>query len=352
MANQFKRKQSVRKGVKRLLRRDVQKALEELRCSNRLESVHEVRKEIKQMRALLRLVRTAVSRADYRRASTALREAAGYLSAARDSHVKVNALEQLTEHFKRELAPRSLEQIKKTLSQECRRQQAELSHKRVATRVRRRLQALSRHGESLSFKSSGWAVIGPGIQRSYREGRRGYLLSRKATRPEALHEWRKRVKDLYYQVNLLCPIWPEQMMAVAAELKHLGERLGDDHDLFLLIEPGMFNAFRKQAPEEAEALKALVDERQTELRAQALAIGARFYLEKPAAFCKRLGQYWKRWRHEPKHIARAALASRFLVPLVLDTFAAATLSTLIHMHGALGTGFGLYGPESRQWKRF
>lgn len=307
MANQFKRKQSVRKGVKRLLRRGARTALEHLTRGNHLESVHKVRKEIKQMRALLRLVRGAITRADYCGASTALREATGYLSAARDSHVKVNALVELSEHFRRELAPRSFYRIKKMLSDECQRQRAELSHKRAATRVRRRLATLSRRSAALNFRRSGWAAIGPGIRRSYREGRRGYLLNRKAAAPEHLHEWRKRVKDLYYQINLLCPMWPEQMMAVAAELKHLGERLDDDHDLFLLIEPDLFKALRKQAPEEAEALKALVDERQMELRAQALAIGARFYLEKPSAFCRRLAQYWTRWRHEPKSAARATL---------------------------------------------
>lgn len=46
-----------------------------------------------------------------------------------------------------------------------------------------------------------------------------------------------------------------------------------------------------------------------ELRAQAQAIGAKFYFEKPSAFCKRLGQYWKRSRHEPRNIPRAALGS-------------------------------------------
>lgn len=52
-----------------------------------------------------------------------------------------------------------------------------------------------------------------------------------------------------------------------------------------------------------DVLKALADQRHDYLRAQALALGARFYEEKPSVFCKRLRQYWKRWRREPKLVA-------------------------------------------------
>jgi len=62
----------------------------------------------------------------------------------------------------------------------------------------------------------------------------------------------------------------------------------------------------RMATDEAETLKALVDRRQKQLRAQAFALGARFYEEKPSVFCKRLGRYWKRWRREPKRAGSAA----------------------------------------------
>jgi len=44
----------------------------------------------------------------------------------------------------------------------------------------------------------------------------------------------------------------------------------------------------------------LIDERQRELRAGALALGSRFYTEKPSAFCDRLAGYWRIWRGEKK----------------------------------------------------
>jgi hypothetical protein len=43
-------------------------------------------------------------------------------------------------------------------------------------------------------------------------------------------------------------------------------------------------------------LNELVELRQKELRAAALALGARFYAEKPSRFCGRLENYWRVWR--------------------------------------------------------
>ena len=53
-----------------------------------------------------------------------------------------------------------------------------------------------------------WEIIEPGIRRTYRKGRTG--LERAETDPsdETLHEWRKRVKDMWYSLRLLQRMWP------------------------------------------------------------------------------------------------------------------------------------------------
>jgi hypothetical protein len=61
MAFALKKKESVPKGVRRLGQRQVKKALEDLEHCDRLEAVHEIRKKIKELRALLRLVRPLLS---------------------------------------------------------------------------------------------------------------------------------------------------------------------------------------------------------------------------------------------------------------------------------------------------
>ena len=122
MAFEFKKRESVRKAVGRLGRKGIEKALCSLDHCDRLEAVHNVRKDIKQLRALLRLVHRAMPRSEYRRHSGTLRKAAGHLAAARDAHVKLNALRNLIDHFQRELAPRSFKKIKAILAADCRKQ--------------------------------------------------------------------------------------------------------------------------------------------------------------------------------------------------------------------------------------
>jgi CHAD domain-containing protein len=296
MAFEFRKKESVRKAVKRLGRREINKALRALEHCDQLEPVHEVRTDIKRLRALLRLVRPALRRADYRRCSNTLRKAAGCLAPARDAHVKVNALGELIRHFTRQLPPCPFPRITLILAEDCRNERARLSKERLPGNVTCLLKKFSKGIASARIKGSGWAAIGPGVKRTYHDGRRAYRLARENGTPERFHEWRKRAKDLLYQAELLAPIWPEQIAALETELKDLAACLGDDHDLFVLTEPTAMKRFSARAQQEAGALQALVEQRRGKLRAQALSLGARSYREKPSLLCKRLGQFWKKWR--------------------------------------------------------
>jgi CHAD domain-containing protein len=296
MAFRFKRKEPLRKAVSRLGRRQTEKALCLLVKCERLEAVHEVRKAIKQARAFLRLTRGTMSRAEYCRYSETFRDAAGLLGDARDAHVKVNALTDLTRHFKGELKAGAFRHIKGVLIADCRKEQAALTRDRVSNKVNRLLKPNSRRFASAKFKRAGWSLLAPCLQRSYRDGRRGYWSAENSGAPEEFHEWRKRVKDLYYQTQLLCPVWPEQMNAAEAELKQLGQLLSDYHDLVMLTEPKAMKQYRKESEDEAEMLGGLAAEREITLRTQALALGAKFYEEKPKVFCQRIGRYWQQWR--------------------------------------------------------
>ena len=97
----------------------------------------------------------------------------------------------------------------------------------------------------------------------------------------------------------MCRIWLEQMNAVEAELRHLGDYLGDAHDLFLLASSETARKLVHQPAKEMQVLNGLAGRRREELQMQALALGEKLYAKKPTLFCKRLKHYWKRWRHRP-----------------------------------------------------
>jgi CHAD domain-containing protein len=101
-------------------------------------------------------------------------------------------------------------------------------------------------------------------------------------------------------VRLLQPLWPERIDAMASELETLGDSLGDDHDLAVLRQDLDQGRFGDGHARDVKALGDAMAQRQRQLRSAALALGARFYAEKPGMFCDRLAGYWKTWRHEKK----------------------------------------------------
>jgi len=47
----------------------------------------------------------------------------------------------------------------------------------------------------------------------------------------AFHEWRKRVKDLWYQAQIVQKLNETVLCEIAESAKNLGQQLGDLHDL-------------------------------------------------------------------------------------------------------------------------
>jgi len=294
MAFRFQKKQSVKKAIRRLGWERTRQALRCLDEIEDLEAIHRVRKNIKKLRALLRLVKGKVPRRDYRRATGALQRAAAPLAGPRDAHVKQQALEKLLDHFGGQVSKSEFRPIGRELEKRWGEEMRRFNERRSGETIRAVFIRLSRYLMDLPIDGKGWTLVAPGIRTAYRAGRRQYRAVVKEGSADQLHRWRKRVKDLWYQVRLLRPIFPEQVRALSAELKDLGEYLGEVHDLVLLKET--VSRRKDDHAKAVEALGALIDRRRTELCLAALDLGSRIYTEKPQAFCRRLAHYWKSWR--------------------------------------------------------
>jgi len=302
----FKRKESVSKAVRRLGRERIEHALECLKDYHRAEAIHCARKDIKKVRAVLRLVRTRIAKKEFRRLSRMLRKTATHLAAARDAFIKTQTLRNLAGHFKAHLAPGALRHVRSELRKGSDEQMKRFGKEQTASAVARMLHREIETLERLNVRGNGWKALRPGVKNAYRQGRRAYQVVVKDSSPENFHEWRKRAKDLWYHVRLLHPVWPEQLDAMASDLEALGENLGDDHDLVVLKQDVEKRFSGDGYARELEALNGLIEERHRELRTAALALGARFYAEKPSTFCNRLAGFWKTWRHEKKPVTRSA----------------------------------------------
>jgi CHAD domain-containing protein len=285
----FKKSESPARAVRRVCRERIRFARERLRQCERPGAVHGARKEIKKLRAVLRLVRGEIGPGNYRKVAKALRQAADCLAVPRDALVMFKAF--------RKLAGRDIGRfagIEKALHKNWRRATRRFQDDGSVAAASRILRKTNRRIGDLKIKPNGWAAIEPGLRQSYRCCQEFCRLVRGQPSPENFHEWRKHVKDLWHDFCLLSPAWPAETRAMADELELLGKHLGDDHDLVLLQQFVTEHCAGRAG--EAVALNLLIESRRNELRAAALKLGSRLFAETPAVICRRLGKDWNDWR--------------------------------------------------------
>src|SRR4051812_739244 len=205
MAKQLRQTESGTKGVRRILRQQVGKALKALREGGEPladDAVHEARKRLKKGRAYLRLLRKALGQRRYRRANAAFRDTARPLTELRDAKVLLETLDGLVERFGGEVDKQALEEARRALreqQQEVRRAVLEDDHAREP--VEESLETAENRVKDWPIGKHGWSVLGAGLKRIYRAGRDAFTAAQEDPSVENLHKWRKQVKYLWYQLQ-------------------------------------------------------------------------------------------------------------------------------------------------------
>src|SRR5262245_24276124 len=144
MAFCFKRRESVPKAISRLSRDRVEHALECLKNCARADAIHCARKDIKKVRAVLRLVRAEIPKKVFCRVTDLLRDAADQLAAPRDAYVKIRTLSKLTRHFKGQLARGGVRHVRAELRSACNEEMKRFATRKTVRSVERILRRAAR----------------------------------------------------------------------------------------------------------------------------------------------------------------------------------------------------------------
>jgi CHAD domain-containing protein len=288
--------EGVQTGIRRIVDEQLADALEELRRDNPRkvdEAVHSARKRLKRVRAVARLVRKELGNEVYQRENTAFRDAGATLSEARDAAVLVQTLDGLKGRVDAEAfaaARKVLVARRRAVHQRVIEQGNGLAG--VAQAVEEARQRVSQW----PIERDGWRALRPGLRRIYADGRQAMKLAKGGTHEEVFHEWRKQVKHLWHQLEIVEPVWPEVIKALADECHALADLLGQEHDLAVLRD-----VLKTESPSSVGAGSSVDEAIQTsraDLQRQALSLGARVFAEKPKAFVRRIGQYWHAWKDQ------------------------------------------------------
>ena len=272
-------------------------------------SLHETRKALKRLRALIALLRAELGEDEYAREDAVLRDAGLRLAGARDAEVLVATLDDLVRENRGKLAQRrGVTRLRRQLAAE-----RDVATERTRddawarAQVVGELRAMRDRVEAWSFPHrEGIDSVKDGLHRIYRQGARR---RRRAARAgggggRAMHRWRKRVKDLRYAAAMLERRDPARghhradagrIHRVARRADELGELLGEEHDLALLAarlratgKDGSGPRLKLGAGSRKLLLKAIARRRRA-LRRKALKKGKRLYRRTPATFVRRVG---------------------------------------------------------------
>ncbi len=240
------------------------------------------------MRALARLLRKEIGERDFRRVNTRLRDAGRRLATSRDSVVRLSTLLRLIARHPKALALEGVERLRGQLEADL----AQADHPECDPRVLDDVAEMRRELSHWDLLDHNLDALTPGLRRIYRDGRRRFArVKRKHAPPQDLHDWRKRVKALYYALDMLGGESAKGARGVTKRAERLGEALGEEHDLWLL---SVYVEEHPQALDQGdrsrEVLLNLIAKRRKRLRNRALAAGAQIYSDSPREFTRRTAQ--------------------------------------------------------------
>ncbi len=306
MSYQLKGKESVSKGIKRIASEQTEKAINELASTDKLgvdEAVHQARKRLKKTRAVLRLVRYSLPPSTYKQNNKIFRDIGRNLSELRDGEVRIETLDNLVTHVSDTVSPELFTNIRRELCVDYRQEYQRALDDDVLILVKNELKDTKDDINNWEIKPNNWSAVDQSLKRVYAHGYKNLNAARSKPTAENLHEWRKRVKYLRYQLKVINPIWTDLVKTWVEQTHDLSNYLGEDHDLAVLKE------FVSSQPErfeqrELDSLIILIDRRREELQSAAISLGKKIYTEKPKKFVRRLGNYWQVWREDNRKLAR------------------------------------------------
>ena len=286
--------------LRRLAMKELRAARKELERTTppRDEAIHEGRKSVKKVRAIVTLIEADHGRglADSDKRLTTVNHT---LSRLRDADAMMEILTKLRDENGRMLSRPSFNRVRRLL----------LSHKRAAMDaaerdgawkiVRQELRKLRRGAKRWRLRHRQFRAIAPGIRSTHRQGRKAMARATTSQQAADFHEWRKQIKALWYELRLIEGGTTGIGRDIAA-LRRAERWLGDDHNVVVLCEELSKDPSVCGGPVDLDRLRLVGHQYQCALRKKALATTRRIYARKPRQYQRLIERAWKAWQRRPR----------------------------------------------------
>jgi CHAD domain len=291
MTYRFKLREPIGQGVRRVGLEQIELAATKLAGTDDVSTaIHDARRCLKRLRALLRLIEPGLAEGLHRREAARLAGIGRLLSGVRDLDVMRQTLGKLESRFDA-LPSGAADRLARFVAHSR-------GHGQAAGADGRR-QALLRLEQSKRFFAGKGAAgieldhVIEGLGRAYRKARKAFRHAYREPHEDAFHACRKRVQLHWRHMALLSRGWPEALSARASEAKEMSRLLGEDHDYAVLLALARARGKSILEPQDMQALTALCTSCQAQLRAAARPRGERLFAEPGSNLESRVGRYWR-----------------------------------------------------------
>jgi CHAD domain-containing protein len=273
----------------RIAAEEMDLAVAEVRRPDRGEAVHNARKSLKRLRALLRSLRVAFPKKLFRAENRRIAAAGRKISPMRDVHVQLLTLGKL-----KAAAGPAGNQVRRQL---LRRQSCFLRRiPSLRATVRAMLEVSRQSLASRPLRKASAEDLASGLKRIYKQGREAFKTARASPTPGHLHEWRKKTKSLGYGLDLIQGLGPANLAGLIQLCDSLSEALGDNHDLFL-VQRSLRREHRSHPARDFAPLTRRIGLKRAKQQKRAFKLGKQLYGEKPVGFEQRLDRYFRRLKN-------------------------------------------------------
>lgn len=196
-------------------------------------SIHEMRKNIKKIRGILRLVRYEIGKDNYEALNAFYREIANTIAVLRDDTSQIELLKGMQLNLRSAEISRAIasaiSQVKVRRKKEFARFYADDLHHNISKLLKNKLQD---YGE-LTIVGDPDSFIFKGIKKVYRKARTAMEATEELNSRELYHDLRKQVKYLMYHLSIISHTLSPTFQRYVSDLNELSDHLGNLHDLDL-----------------------------------------------------------------------------------------------------------------------
>lgn len=290
---EIKKRETIKQGIHRLLEQLNEETARLVVPVSRVHVfIHESRKNIKKIRAVLRLVRHEIGEEKYQELNAFYSEAGQQVAMLRDDTSIIELLENFKLAIKSPTLKRSIQKSIRLTVKKREKEFAEFHKNKQDTRLSKSLLNITEELNRLNIHGNPEIFILQSVGKVHQNTIKRMNLAEKEGSKEAYHNWRKQVKYLMFQMMLLKNAWPLFFEAYIAELDKLQKLLGKLHDLDILnslvVEGTLLTLDKKQK----EALLRYIYPHRASLKKQVHLVGRQVFAERSPAFAQRLLGIW------------------------------------------------------------